>query len=91
VDPFASSISAAQGIPLAAVGMSEDLEPEIVEYRVRPGDWLLFQSDGMPPEVLDHIKLFQLNNPESDLSECQRILAEFQGYSDNVAVSLVGL
>lgn len=33
--------------PLRALGMAEDLEPELVEIRVRPGDWILWQTDGV--------------------------------------------
>ncbi len=30
--------------PLTALGISDDLEPEICEYRVKPGDWLMLQT-----------------------------------------------
>lgn len=33
-------------IPLAALGMFEDLEPEITEFRVQAGDWLVLYTDG---------------------------------------------
>ncbi len=31
-------------IPLMALGMNHDLEPEIIEYRVQSGDWLLLAT-----------------------------------------------
>lgn len=37
--------------PLMALGITEDLEPEIVETRIRPGDWVVFHSDGIPSSV----------------------------------------
>jgi len=33
--------------PLMALGVSEDLEPEIFEYRLKEGDWMVFATDGM--------------------------------------------
>jgi serine/threonine protein phosphatase PrpC len=42
VDPTRADRSPESRIPLMALGISEDLEPEVVEVRVRPGDrlWL---------------------------------------------------
>lgn len=52
VDPFARSAAKTEHqIPLTALGLSEDLEPEIFEYRIRRGDWLLIQTDGLPDSV----------------------------------------
>ena len=45
--------------PLMAVGVAEDLEPEIFEYRVRPGDWLLFHTDGIAAETRSRIAALQ--------------------------------
>ena len=50
-DPFskewASSSNCAADVPLGALGIYEDLEPEITECRIMPDDWLLLQTDGV--------------------------------------------
>jgi hypothetical protein len=51
VDPtgvdIARSRDCASGVPLGALGIYEDLEPEIIECRIRRGDWLVLQTSGM--------------------------------------------
>jgi serine/threonine protein phosphatase PrpC len=61
-DPFNDHPDPALRVPLAAVGFKEDLEPEIVECRIRAGDWLLFLTDGVPSEVRECLILLQ-NDP----------------------------
>ncbi|MCM2276608.1 MAG: hypothetical protein NDJ89_00855 [Oligoflexia bacterium] len=55
VDPFergdASRIVGATRIPLMALGTAPDLEPEIIECRIQPGDWLLLHTEEPLPEV----------------------------------------
>lgn len=47
-DPFASGFSGEMAAaPLMALGMYEDLEPEIFEYRLKEGDWVVFATDGV--------------------------------------------
>ncbi len=46
-DPFAVETDWTRQVPLMALGMSESLEPEMTEYRLREGDWVWFQSDGV--------------------------------------------
>jgi len=46
-DPLSVEHPVELRIPLMAVGTAEDLEPEIFEYRLKAGDWLLFQTDGI--------------------------------------------
>ena len=51
-----------------ALGMAEDLEPEIFEYRIRAGDWLVLFSDGVISSFfgqLAFIQQKQLNPSES--------------------------
>jgi serine/threonine protein phosphatase PrpC len=84
VDPFASSISAAQGIPLAAVGMSEDLEPEIIEFRVREGDWVFLNTDGISKSVRDELAK-QQSSVDSNLEE----YLQSQMYRDNATLALL--
>ena len=47
-------------IPLMALGMSPDLEPEVAEYRVRPGDWLMLESSGFNASF--HQQFLQFRN-----------------------------
>ena len=81
-------------IPLMALGMGEDLEPEIFEYRIQPGDWLLFQTDGVGPSAREEVgrlaQTYIRKGPpaETALNELNRILRE-DSNSDNYSVSLV--
>jgi serine/threonine protein phosphatase PrpC len=60
VDPFSKKEEGPQiDAPLMALGVSEDLEPEIFEYRVRPGDWLVLHTDGLTQEFM--LELANLN------------------------------
>jgi serine/threonine protein phosphatase PrpC len=68
-DPFAVDPPLDFAVPLMAMGMTEDLEPEIVEFRVRPGDWLLIQSDGIRSEIREEFQRLQVESPEFDPEE----------------------
>jgi protein phosphatase len=50
-DPFATSDcdpgNEVWRVPLTALGMFDNLEPEIFECRLRPGDWVLLHTDGI--------------------------------------------
>jgi protein phosphatase len=87
-DPF--SDAGTVDAPLMALGMAEDLEPEIFEYRIRPGDWLVFFSDGVKPEFLAQIELIQSKqlSPTDALSEIKSMF-EAQSSADNSSISLV--
>lgn len=54
-DPFCDDPPSEWRIPLMALGIVEDLEPEIFEYRVSPGDWLLLSTDGLDSTVRKRI------------------------------------
>ena len=54
-DPVSKDPGEGLNIPLAALGIGDDLEPEIVEFRVSAGDWLLLQSDGLNQEARDEL------------------------------------
>ena len=73
-----------------AVGLADDLEPEIVEYRVKPGDWLLLATDGLSLQARSEIIAVQKQGLRSS-EGAQQALAALKklGYSDNVAASLV--
>lgn len=59
VEPFLTQAPAALQIPLMAVGMTDDLEPEIVEVRLKPRDWVLFQTDGLSREAVYFLQELQ--------------------------------
>lgn len=69
LDPFAADPEPDYAIPLMAMGMTEDLEPEIVEFRVRPGDWILLQTDGIRTEIREEFQRLQVEAPDFDAEE----------------------
>src|SRR6185437_5231275 len=77
IDPFGDPFRSEPIVdaPLMALGMSEDLEPEICEYRVRPGDWLVLHSDGVDPPFFVHLELIQqkLLSPSESLEEVRQL------------------
>jgi len=89
-DPFSEQINPVHQVPLAAVGMAEDLEPEIIECRIRPGDWLLLQTDGLEKDGRDSLAQLQLKglSPEAALEEATQLLKGLS-YTDNLAATLV--
>ena len=76
--------------PLMAMGMTSDLEPEIVEYRIQSGDWVLLQTDGLRAESRQGIlEIFGRNaSPEEAAHEITALLQNGR-YDDNVAASVV--
>jgi serine/threonine protein phosphatase PrpC len=92
-DPFALDTQPDQGqlkVPLMAVGMSDDLEPEIFEYRVRSGDWLIFHTDGISALLRNQITAIQLEKPSTQqASERVVSLLNQSEYEDNASLSLV--
>lgn len=55
VDPFSESAS----VPLMALGLAEDMEPEILECKICEGDWLLLQTDGISALARNRIQQLQ--------------------------------
>ncbi len=48
LDPFKKEATLCEeGVPLAALGLNEDLEPEILECRIHSGDGLFLHTDGL--------------------------------------------
>ena len=45
--------------PFTALGMCADMEPEIAEYRMQPGDWVMLSTDGITREVIDDLGRWQ--------------------------------
>jgi serine/threonine protein phosphatase PrpC len=88
VDPFLGEGSI--DTPLMALGMADDLEPEIFEYRVRPGDWLMLFSDGVSGDFFDRAAMIQRKqlNPDETVSEVKSLF-DSQDFKDNSSISLI--
>jgi serine/threonine protein phosphatase PrpC len=89
-DPFMMEATTAdQGIPLMAMGMVEELEPEIFEYRVCEGDAVLFYSDGL---TLGHRQsLLGIHGVSNDAAETLHKMNQYleqAGSDDNISLSL---
>jgi serine/threonine protein phosphatase PrpC len=69
VDPFATDPHVDHAVPLMAMGMTDDLEPEIIEFRIRAGDWLLIQTDGIRGEIREEFQRLQVESPGFDPEE----------------------
>jgi len=87
-DPAAVDCPAALAVPLMAVGMVDDLEPEIVEYRMAPGDWLLLQTDGVDKNVRIQLQKIQVSG-KADLDEAMKAL-KTASFTDNATCALIG-
>ncbi len=90
VDPFSVDGADEFSAPLIALGMTEDLEPEVFEYRIQPGDWILLHSDGILTEVRQQILQIQQIQLEPDqaIQKAMRLLNNIS-YIDNAAISLI--
>ncbi|MGK5082906.1 hypothetical protein WDW37_06345 [Bdellovibrionota bacterium FG-1] len=89
-DPFLTEHREDHQIPLMALGLAEQLEPEIFEYRVRKGDWVVFQTDGLPLALRSELAREQggeLSTEEA--SERVLVLLGQREYIDNTSVLLV--
>jgi serine/threonine protein phosphatase PrpC len=73
VDPFSVDPHPDLAVPLMAMGITEDLEPEIVEFRVNEGDWLLLQTDGVRGEIREEFQRLQVESPAFDPEEFIRM------------------
>jgi serine/threonine protein phosphatase PrpC len=95
-DPFEMEQREEWQIPLMALGLSEDLEPEIFECKVRPGDWVLLHTDGLHPLVREQVLKLQTRAlaegmaPEEQSRAAVRLLESVE-YRDNATVALVSL
>lgn len=85
-DPFAQDPDPQMAAPLMAMGMSEDLEPEIIEFRVQPGDQVLLHSDGVRESVRKKI----VSLPVAQLSSVQ--LEEYlraETFEENASLAFI--
>jgi serine/threonine protein phosphatase PrpC len=94
LDPFAVEIPESHRVPLIALGIAEDLEPEIIEYKIQAGDWVILNTDGISEDQqkgwIQQMAVLQLKNQEPDLTvkEVTQYF-ESQKYQDNASISLV--
>ncbi len=78
-DPFDTDPDPQMAAPLMAMGMSDDLEPEIIEFRVKPGDQVLLHSDGLRAVV--RAQLLQAVSVEEVLRR--------ENFEDNASLALI--
>lgn len=90
VNPFQEIVPEEHRVPLISLGTAEDLEPEIVEHRVRPGDWIILNTDGIERGILHEMALIQQRKlgPEEASSAVQSLLNQ-KTYQDNASLALV--
>jgi serine/threonine protein phosphatase PrpC len=88
-DPFGREARLSETVPLMALGMSQDLEPEINEYRVRGGDWLLLHTDGLSAEVWEQVRGIQMLglSPQAAAEQVTQVLEKAR-FNDNVSILL---
>jgi serine/threonine protein phosphatase PrpC len=93
LDPCLVERTDAFAVPLAALGMVEDLEPEITEVRFKPRDWLLLHTDGLTEEMLNSITQSQLDLGLSPVTQDRLQILQVQiqktAHGDNCAISLI--
>lgn len=83
-DPFAVDPAPEQSAPLMAMGVSEDIEPEIFEFKVNEGDWVLLHTDGLRAMVREALTELQLD-PRSDVEAVLKAMT----YEENASCALI--
>jgi serine/threonine protein phosphatase PrpC len=73
IDPFSVDPHPDLAVPLTAMGITDDLEPEIIEFRVKEGDWLLLQTDGVRADIREEFQRLQIESPTFDAEEFIRM------------------
>jgi len=93
IDPFGRVSRAGLRVPMMALGISEDLEPEISEYRVQKGDFLLLSTDGILDEldsVLENLRKIQWAGLTiAERNQQAELLFKSKKFNDNISLSLV--
>lgn len=89
-DPFSAYSNFDWRVPMTALGMTESIEPEIFEYRLNRGDWLVLCSDGITPEANELLLHLQATcvEPERVMNEFSKSMNLLK-FRDNIAVSLM--
>lgn len=93
MDPFHQGAVDGLDAPLMAMGIHETLEPEIFEYRVQPGDWLLIQTDGLSQAARELISALQregaAGRSSREIVRDAMLMLQQCNYVDNAAASLI--
>lgn len=66
LNPFSARLS--QRTPLMCMGLYDELEPEIIEAKVRPGDWLILGTQPLSQKLKEELMIINqnsLNNKET--------------------------
>lgn len=98
LDPFQRDVPEDERVPLMALGISSDLEPEICEFRIQKGDWVFIHTEGLPWGLRERIFDIQREqlmgaltpNSVSQLS-CQKVfdLLNESRFDSDISASLV--
>lgn len=76
-------------IPLLALGIGDGLEPEISEFKVQEGDWVILHTDGVSSDLLQQLGGIQLNTlSDPEAVEEVTSLLRAQQYQDNASLTL---
>jgi len=77
-------------VPLTAIGLGTDLEPELVEFRVRSGDWLLLESGGLDQNERDAIAQIcgGISKSAQAMNQCRSLVSE-SSRRGNLSLSLI--
>lgn len=76
-------------IPLMALGVFDEIEPEVCEYKVKVGDWVVLATDGLGAQV--RTQICQLQTQGLAAEQVPYRLKEYirgQELSDNISISL---
>jgi len=84
IDPVSVDPHPDRSAPLMAMGVSEDIEPEIFECRVCPGDWVILQTDGVTGDVRDALIGLQ---PEGE--EAIEEFLRSREFDENASLALI--
>jgi serine/threonine protein phosphatase PrpC len=71
MSPFAEAGSEGATVPLMSLGTARQMEPEIVEIEVRPGDQLTFQSSGVRARFRDQLFALNATTPLSQIVDAE--------------------
>lgn len=85
VDPFSVDAEEGKAAPLMALGMQENLEPEIREFKLHHGDGLWFQSSGFKDIVRMGVQ-----NSFKKQNEIHESLSSAQEFLGNLAPNIKG-
>ena len=86
-DPYAEEFSETMDFPLVALGVHEDVEPVISEFRIQEGDRLLLQSDGLGRRLREKLEAESEDKIRKQLEEAFQV----EQSKDNTSILLVNL